>query len=955
MPSLNVFKALKRIDFTRNIMELSHKNFYDKLPQLMNNSGQAIQDRFDKLVQSLNDNHEFLQNEYGTMDASTLIEPAPILGGNEFTKILSIAAPNLRIANQFVPEANALNHAIAEQPYFKTKDFLGIDRGTEFSVELMSTVDIHRAEIVRQQALNKEFANLTRRRLGKETKQEVPGYLETQKLKAQTFFEKIVSDKRIMTPDDWEDAVFNGLKGDEVVTELDFRGMIDIGLRNRNLDQIQIPEVKAVAKVMREHFNNWFDTLVESGELIDIRKMDDDALLKLYTELEIPVPSDKAKRKAFFISERQKNDDVINTYVPRNYRAIDIRKKRATFETILSVDWFEKRMAHFDLRDEIELIPKNTLEKMMDAVGIEFKKNPETGRAVKTKEQLIEDMAASEHLKELEESVIERIKQKLKDSASEVSEKIMRDPFGFFSTGQRPRDGKPMPLHRRVLDIDDRKIWEFLEHDPIRYMNRYDRRMFPWFYMKNKLGKTFDDALKEVNEKFRKAIQDNPEQQKKIENTRESVLRDLRYLADRVMNIQRHIDPSSYWTQFTSAGMKLNQIRYLTQRVVSSFPDPWRPAMVWGFKPYQELIAASMKDFQKLKSEGTRLSEIGIGAELWIGDNLARFDDLSPFDDVGSLVQRSVDNLHRPFGLLTLGNLWDSSWKEVGGLIAAHEIVRIARKFVSGKNLSNFENRISNHLNLGTKEFEQIAAAWARYGESVDGFHITRLDRWFDDEEFKGIAKHLNLSLVRNIDEMIVSKRAGLASIWTDKTNLGIAMNQFRTYSWNASQMLFMSGLQQADRNFMAAALGMIFMGGLTHVAKASVNNYEIDWDNHSELMINAIERSGIMAWFFDINMVLERATQGNIGINPLLGGSELSRYAKRDLAGVIFGPFYQSLDELGSIMGGVSAAASFNEVESYQRSAMIRWIPYSNLAPVRLSRTLMEESAKRNNGVLFQ
>lgn len=972
MPSFNVFKALKRIQFTNNLMEFRPQNLYQNAPAYFAKGGELIKERSKNLWDSLSmGSHEFVLDRYNPnephFDSTTGLEPSPVLGGQGFSKILSFLSPGLRVGanGKEVPESVQLLHKLADQPYDIINDHFGIPR--QQTIETLSEADIKRFEIDSTTNMQNNYVNLSKRLANQQLVERAKG-LDKMQVKLGNLGRQLSGEGRLIEPEEWESLIKTGLNGDEIISESDFVGMVDEALHFKNLNDIAIPEVAEAVKFHRDFYKRMEQQLIDAGELSDIKNMPDEEMLELYKGLEIELPEDEFLRAKFFENERQKARDFSDSYVPIDHLSPEVRRRRGEWESKVSSEFKKSRRNLFTYAEEIENIKKKDFidvikekqisKKVEDFYNLDKDGKPKQTAAFgkKFKPKKIDDLTKEEILKaldkddltSLEDAVYGFIDKGLDQEARATAERILQDPYGFFprsgSGGKGGMRNFPSPLHRRVLNVPRNVLKEFINRDVNQYTKNYASRIIPMLHTKKVLGKSFDEALKEVDDKFdallRATDKNDLKRQAELGVKRQSVLRDLQHIADRVQHINRSIDPDSWFSTVRSIQAKLAQMRFLTQVALASVVDVARPGMVYGFEPYGKTLKAAMTNFDKFKKSGQQLADVGIGADLILGDAMSRVDEAftnpaGRFDQYGlGKAERFVSRLHKPFGTVSLMNIHNATMKQLSGSMVSNTFINMGKRLSSGEALESWEVLLKSRAGLSDSDLKQVYKAWSKHGEEIDGFHLPRTDLW--DEADSGIRIKLENVVRKEVEEIIVSKKSSTAAIWTDNTNIGMVMNEFRTYSWNAAQMVALTGLQRHDQNFLMGAAGMIFLGGISHVAKAEINGYDIDYNNQPELLLNAIERSGVMAWVFDVNMILERATQGNVGINPLLGGAELSRYRKRDLAGVIFGPAYQQLQELGDVLGGISGYVTGQGAEPYQRSTLLRTIPYSNLTYIR-------------------
>ena len=146
-----------------------------------------------------------------------------------------------------------------------------------------------------------------------------------------------------------------------------------------------------------------------------------------------------------------------------------------------------------------------------------------------------------------------------------------------------------------------------------------------------------------------------------------------------------------------------------------------------------------------------------------------------------------------------------------------------------------------------------------------------------------------------------------------------------------SSQSILIAGLQQRDAGVMNGMALAVGMGMMVYYLKSLEAGREVS-DDPRVWVAEGIDRSGLMGWFFDANNMVEKATRGEVGVNKLVGGPMMSRYASRNLTGALLGPSFGQAQALGQITGS-AFARDWTESDTH---AVRRLVPYQNLSFVR-------------------
>ncbi|GKW21880.1 hypothetical protein PEC302107_36090 [Pectobacterium araliae] len=91
----------------------------------------------------------------------------------------------------------------------------------------------------------------------------------------------------------------------------------------------------------------------------------------------------------------------------------------------------------------------------------------------------------------------------------------------------------------------------------------------------------------------------------------------------------------------------------------------------------------------------------------------------------------------------------------------------------------------------------------------------------------------------------------------------------------------------------------------MTYMIKQQLAGRDID-PSPQKLLIEGIDRSGILGPLMEFNNSLEKLSGGTLGLGPMLGTGTQSRYASRGFIGTLAGPTFGTLDNLREITTGI-------------------------------------------------
>lgn len=258
------------------------------------------------------------------------------------------------------------------------------------------------------------------------------------------------------------------------------------------------------------------------------------------------------------------------------------------------------------------------------------------------------------------------------------------------------------------------------------------------------------------------------------------------------------------------------------------------------------------------------------------------------------------------------------------------QIGKSARGTISAHNASK--------LAAGGIDFDmavRIHNAFTTAGKKEGGVWWANTAVWKDQVA----AEAFRAALARDVDRTIITPGQE-KPLWMSR-EWGKMLGQFKSFGFASVQRTMISGLQESDRAAASGALLMMALGMGVHILKMELSGRgdQVDYDNHADLMINALDRSGLMGYFMDVNNTVEKLTRGNIGLS-FFSGRPVGRYATRNWAGALLGPTPDFIEDFGTIMG----AAFEGDIRATDVHKMRKTIPYNNIFYMRYLFDQMEE-----------
>ena len=458
-----------------------------------------------------------------------------------------------------------------------------------------------------------------------------------------------------------------------------------------------------------------------------------------------------------------------------------------------------------------------------------------------------------------------------------VSQWLMRSTvrLGGVDAVQGPRG----PELARVLDIETKKIEEFLENDYEKVIKSSVRTLAPDI----ELGRKFNgdvtlaaefQKLKDEQIVQLKAIDAEPKltpEQKakrteKLNAEYDGIRRDLQASIDRL----RHTyglpaDADAIGSRLGTIAGQVNVLRLMGGVVVSSISDPFRGTMKYGltstFGDGFGTMITNWKAF-KMGARETKLAGSGLDVMLHTTRN-------SIFDVLETLGQKTrgekgLEYLTSKMGLIAGFDYWTAGIKQLIGVQANLYLSRAVRDVVEGKSGTVLDKMALSAKPVDSVEFlaklgidpQMARMIWQDMtkpggGEQVNGAWMPNTEAW--TAETKRVWRQ---ALAGEVDRAIITP--GLERpLWMNRTGTGRVIGQFRSFGMSSTVNTLMAGLQARDAAALQGALLMLGMGALSKYLWA----VSVGGEAYEEMMNmtlgewadEAIDRSGVLGIVNDL------------------------------------------------------------------------------------------------------
>lgn len=634
----------------------------------------------------------------------------------------------------------------------------------------------------------------------------------------------------------------------------------------------------------------------------------------------------------------------------------------------------ERRMKEIEkLLDD----PALAKEKAKAKVFAEIKRNiREEARAAGREAYKAATKELDEQIKDLTEQLVTRKKQSFIDEIdasltpgeiTQVAEDIMHRITSIgghrlphdLNVGESLRkvkgqSGKPSAFKQRSLLVKDNDFEDFLESDVEVLLRRLVDQVAPSLELRKKFGsdvfeetKAYADLYKDWQQVARDRglmggdLQKNDKGEfiptkgagKKVRQWEKEAARSMNDAAavfERLKGTYKLPENPASGLNRASLGMRqLNNLRMMGGVMISAIPDIARPVMVHGFsKAFGKGFLPLMTNYAGRKMLARDLHQMGVITDLLLNSRAQKWAGLAEPFGARTKGEQLLGAASDTFSTVNLMSQWNDGVKTMAAMVSHGEIIRLIQK--SNGDLNNLKPKEvaylkSNYIDQGVAQ--DILSQVQKHGQQDSkGMWFSNVESW----ENVGAANRFRAAISRDIDRTIITPGQDIP-LWAS-TPLGKMIFQFKSFGVAASEKMLIAGLQQNDANFYSGMLFAISLGSVAYISKEKIAGREVNLDLKT-LMLEGVDRSGVVGWLMEPNNILEKASGGNMGLGPMVLDEQLTRYQSRNAVGSLLGPSFGTVGTMLSAFGYMSDWAVQGETPSQQQvESAIRLMPYSNL-----------------------
>jgi hypothetical protein len=469
----------------------------------------------------------------------------------------------------------------------------------------------------------------------------------------------------------------------------------------------------------------------------------------------------------------------------------------------------------------------------------------------------------------------------------------------------------------RTLEIPDELIEEFLENDIEMLMKHHVKTMGMDAEIALKYGDVNMQAvIDDVTAEYKRLMDDASDANARADLSKklEADLRDIRGLRDRLRGTYgASKDPHAMSSRFVRVMKSINVLVGMGGAMVSSIPDVARTVMVEGLSTTYEKGFRAMFDEQgRILKAMTRdeLNKAAVGVDAVLGLRAHAFSDMGDLFGSRYTVERSLNQATGAFFLINGLNLWNQALKEFAGNVTMLRMTDSIMKPWSKISAADKEKLLKN--GIGQQDHMRMQSLIKQHGEQINGQWVPNTDAWDPVMRLK-----FRNALNQNVERIIITPGAGDRALWTS-TEFGSLLTQFKSYGQGAVVRMMTAGLQEKDGAFWQGAFLIVGLAAIVNEIKR-IQYGKTEEETFNEKMANAIDRSGVLGWFMDVNNAVEKISDYKLGMRPFMTDQPQYRLPDSAIAGEVLGPTASNTMTLAKVLGDV---VSFNADEQTLRES---------------------------------
>jgi len=293
------------------------------------------------------------------------------------------------------------------------------------------------------------------------------------------------------------------------------------------------------------------------------------------------------------------------------------------------------------------------------------------------------------------------------------------------------------------------------------------------------------------------------------------------------------------------------------------------------------LTSGMAKELYKMNKKSINLG--GEALDLATSSTVMRMYDIDDAYGVFNKTERTVSSLGNIyFTFFNLSNPWNTFVKTLSSTYNSTRMLETIEGWVEKGTISKVNKARLQSLGIDLEGSKKILTQYKKYGVGKGSVNdlkagktnldykymrTANTDAWDDPDA----AKLMNDALAKQGNIDIVTPGKGDVPLWTN-SEMGGLLTQFKKWAFSSTQRIGMRGLQERDMNQLVGVMLLMMGGAAVDAIRTNQGGRDYSKKKGNEKLVDAFDRSGLGGIFSDINNNLERLTNNQIGMRPLLG-----------------------------------------------------------------------------------
>ena len=575
---------------------------------------------------------------------------------------------------------------------------------------------------------------------------------------------------------------------------------------------------------------------------------------------------------------------------------------------------------------------------------LEAKKVKAEGGEVKkiSPEQRLADLKADLEAKKIEHTryIAKGLDDDLTRAAVEVKNAI---EGGTLTPSWRIQSVTAGPLKGRTFIPPSKTIDNWLINDAESVWGDYVDKIAPDLHMKERFGSAdIKGELEQVGRDYDDAIlkASTTKEARKLVKEKEQTIKDLEAMRDSIHGrYAMPNDPNGFLSKAAQRLRELNFVTFLGQMTVSAIADVGNIIMRHGLRSFSKSLVDVASMSQGMKLAMKQLRALGVAIDLTSNTRIELLSQLDNKSAWASRKDRLMNKVTNKFSRYTGMQHWNAAWKQVVGFTYSNNIIDDAMKLGKG---TLDKKKITAYARGGLSETDMKSIAkevGAQKTSKMDGVWLPDTTEWAD----QALVQRFKSALIKEVEATIITPSLGDLPLVSRK-ELGRLVFQFKSFAMTANNKIILATLDDFSAQKMIGLLSMVMLGGVSQIVRDATKGKTTDLTSEKGInafMDNAINRSGILGYYGDIDGILEKVTRGKAGIIPKFGDEPLSRYASRNVLGSLLGVSAGRIADIGQVTGAISSG----EWRESDARVVRRFTAFNNLFWTHRAFNKIEES----------